>query len=582
MALGGFVHVALGDVTLLSANAIAYSTDRALSRGGQLTAAFERSVPGFAAQYAALGREHGPSRPQPGSAWFLPLDGGRRPQGVVVTVATGGGMARHERAYRAVEGALACAAEALAALGVKKPWKIALPTFLTGDGGARHDRLAVAEPQIEAAWDFLARHEGVDVAFVPYTEGTQQVWLEARRRVEARRGIRHDPALEPDPALVAALRRGECVLFVGSGTSTGSGLPTWSALVAELETALAIPDAHRRQDLDHFLDLAQWYRDEARSPSLEQLLRNRFAVATSGARPTLTHYLLTSLPVRNFVTTNYDDLIETALEALRLHPTRVVSEADVARTGERDARYVVKFHGCAATQGSEFVLSRDDYDDFFRRRPAMALLLEGLLLNQTFFFVGYGLRDPDFRQIHHRISHMLKGAKRPTFATTFEAISDQSRAQWQKKHLSLLSVPGADIDEKQRMLDRLLDRIAERVAADPQLFLAEDVERALPVELAHLREALLTVAEAAVKAAAVDSLSASDVSTVADVLRFLARRGYRGRSPPHLARLFGMLAKKEGLTADERSALLVSALRHTESLSEAEALRAAIAALGVR
>jgi hypothetical protein len=29
------------------------------------------------------------------------------------------------------------------------------------------------------------------------------------------------------------------------------------------------------------------------------------------------------------------------------------------------------------------VLCRDDYDEFFERRPAMALLLEGLMLNRN-------------------------------------------------------------------------------------------------------------------------------------------------------------------------------------------------------
>ena len=55
---------------------------------------------------------------------------------------------------------------------------------------------------------------------------------------------------------------------------------------------------------------------------------------------------------------------------------------------------------------------RFDYATFFERRPAMAILLEGLLLNQTFFFVGYSLRDPNFRQVFSRIARMLREARR--------------------------------------------------------------------------------------------------------------------------------------------------------------------------
>jgi len=90
----------------------------------------------------------------------------------------------------------------------------------------------------------------------------------------------------------------------------------------------------------------------------------------------------------------------------------------VARIRE-GATYVVKLHGDAA-HPDDIVLSRDDYHEFFERRPAMALLLEGLLLNRTFFFVGYGLRDPNFRQLFSRIARMLRQAQRPAFATSFE------------------------------------------------------------------------------------------------------------------------------------------------------------------
>src|SRR5207248_1179916 len=53
--------------------------------------------------------------------------------------------------------------------------------------------------------------------------------------------------------------------------------------------------------------------------------------------------------------------------------------ARCAQTGEREGTYVVKFHGDAET-GKGIVLKRDDYEGFFAYRPAMALLLEGLLL----------------------------------------------------------------------------------------------------------------------------------------------------------------------------------------------------------
>ena len=51
----------------------------------------------------------------------------------------------------------------------------------------------------------------------------------------------------------------------------------------------------------------------------------------SGALPTLAHYLLLSLPVRLVLTTNYDELLEMTLTALKRYPVKVVQQRDVPR-----------------------------------------------------------------------------------------------------------------------------------------------------------------------------------------------------------------------------------------------------------
>ncbi len=559
---------------MLSAHAVAYSTDWSLSEGGQLTAAFGARFSGFAARYAALRQGREPRSLAPGEAFWVETTGVDKPHGIVVTVAAAGRqMSKADRARAATQGALRCARDALAAAGKAKPWLVALPCFLAGDGGARHDRVTVAEPQIEAALDFVASEPDIDVAFVAFTEANYQVWLEARRRVRARRGpgAAHD---EPDERLVASVARGDCVIFAGSGLSAGSGLPGWAGLIEELADQLGVDPAERRGDLEYLLDLAQWYRNAGTSPSIEERIRRAFTVDASGARPTVAQYLLASLPARYFVTTNYDDLLETALGGLRRHALPVVAEHDVAKTGSPDGCYVVKFHGCAVAP-SDIVLSRDDYDGFFRARPAMALLLEGLLLNQSFLFVGYGLRDPDFRQIWSRIGAMLEGAKRPAFATTFDAPSRHGISQWERHGLHLFALEGATPHEKARRLDRFLDRLADLVARDPHLVLADDVEGTFTETFATIRADMLGLVPKLTEACRrAPSASRSEVLALADMLRFFVAHGWRGNMPGHVGGLFAALALHRGLSDDERTDLLVSALRHTESVEEAKKLRA--------
>jgi len=124
---------------------------------------------------------------------------------------------------------------------------------------------------------------------------------------------------------------------------------------------------------------------------------------------------------------------------------------------------VVKLHGDAA-HPDEVVLSRDDYDEFFARRPALALLLEGLLLNRTFSSPAYSLRDPNFRQ---------STAVLPACCATHAGRRSPRRSRpWRRSRLSaeamgpeasgLIGVP-ARRGEQQLEFLRFLDGLADRV-----------------------------------------------------------------------------------------------------------------------
>jgi hypothetical protein len=565
--LTGHVFVAPGDLTQLSADAVAYSASNMLSRNGSLVSAFEAHVPGFR-DFLWTRR---PSFAKPldvGTALWMPLPGGRRPFGVVVVVSTGRDAAPDEAAERAVRSALTEAVRQLRAAGHAGRLLVALPTFRVGLGGDRRRRLRSARTQVAAAVEALRGLADVDAAFIAYTPTLYYIYLEARRQVVG-------PAPGPrHPELEEALRAGEGVLFVGAGLSRGAGLPDWSQLIARLAADLGLPPGERFD----YLDLAQWHLDRFGKKALGAVVRDTYAGAA--ALPTLAHYLLLGLPLRYVITTNYDDLLERALTALKRHPTTVVHQPDVAGVGRGDGPFVVKLHG-DARHADEIVLCRDDYDAFFANRPAMALLLEGLLLTQTFFFAGYGLRDPNFRQVWARLARMLSQARRPAFATTFEGAGQAGTylaEQWRRQGLHLIEIDGATADEQQARLLRFLDALAERVALDrPALFLAPDVE-ASP-RLRRLRQLLADeVGEELCRRARADS--EADLRQLAAVLDFLTRLGWRPAlsGPVDLCGLWCWLAEQSATPADRRR-WLTAALGCAEQYADAEAVRARLAEL---
>jgi hypothetical protein len=225
---------------------------------------------------------------------------------------------------------------------------------------------------------------------------------------------------------------------------------------------------------------------------------------------------------------------------------------------------------------SSIVLSRDDYDHFFQKRPALALLLEGLLLNQTFFFVGYSLRDPDFRQIHSRISLMLEEARRPAFATTFDPHGPHALAQWKRKQVELVGLePGGD---RQMTLAAWLDALAERVLDAPPLLLAPDAEPELPPALIGLRDALLSAGEELQKLSRAAS-GPAEARELSRVLGALVDLGWRPRTRGPLWLLWLDLATRLPDPADRRR-LLADALAHTERYADVEGLNELLERLG--
>jgi hypothetical protein len=594
----GHLFVIHGDLTQLFADAVVYSTSRGLDGGGDLFSAFNRNVPGFGAALQAL-RDARPSL-EPGQAfWILPP--AKDIPGVVGAASTGGALEKQERCRRVVEQAITVSIQGLRDAGRTGRLLIALPTFLAGQGGGRHDLLELARVQLSVARGLIAFRDDVDVVFVAYTEAVYHAYLAARRALPVMTPSAPPPAdptsvtsstpaatvpsspfLDPPPGLVRALRDRECVLFVGSGLSLQAGLHSWGELVQVLQEKLGLDPASGGNHVDYFLDLAQWYREAFPEPSpdsLDKVVARLFGEAGPTLRPTMAHYQLLSLGPPQVITTNYDTLLERTCQALRRPVTRIVEPKDVPKAGRTHATCVVKFHGDAEVPGTA-VLSRDDYLHFYQTRPAMALLLEGLLLTRTFFFVGYSLRDPDFQQIYGRISRMLDSAKKTTYATSFDAHGVHAVNQWKRKQLELVPLSGADNDERARTLHIWLDRLVEQVIDVPPVLLAPDRDPDLPESLVGLRQHLLAAGEALEQQCSIPgSLKPTEVAQFLRVLESLVSLGWRPHSHRTLWKLWRDLALQLP-DIQERRRMLAHALRHTERLSDADRLIALLDELG--
>jgi hypothetical protein len=484
--LPSHLFVLPGDLTRLRADVLVFSTSTALRGGGHLHAPFAERLPWFAEALADIGPRVRPERVRwpVGQTLCLEPPSGKGPAVVVVASTIDGvlgtttpeHLSPDDCAERAVRGALATAHDYLRKQPGRGRRLVALPTFRLGLGGDRNDRLRSARAQVRAAVECLRAMPGLDAAFVAFTPDNHLIFLQARREVLG--GPPCCPlAVAGEPArlagLVQQIRAGRCVLFVGSGLSRQ--LPPWLELLRDLAADLGrSPPAEF--DLRQALELAEDYLWERGGSRLAAEIRRRYTdYDRSEVCPTPAHYLLLTLPLRLVITTNYDDLLERTLTALRRHHRLVLRDHEVVHTGGADPLCVVKFHGDPTADGGRgIVLARGHYEAFRIQHPGLALLLAGSLLNQTFLFVGYSRVDPNFQEIFGEVAGLYEGGSWQAFATSVDAPGQSAGG----RQLEVLQMPGDDIGSRVHQLALFLDWLADAVVLGPGVSSAEQARNA--------------------------------------------------------------------------------------------------------
>lgn len=231
----------------------------------------------------------------------------------------------------------------------------------------------------------------------------------------------------------AALR--SLVLFVGAGVSSAAGLPAWKALVAPLAQELGVDP-----NID-VLDLAQWYVDAHKRPALlERVVRALAPVH----QPSNLHLALAQVPAPVFFTTNYDLLMERAIEQMQgVPPDVVIEDGHVGLVDEARRTTLVKLHGCL-TLPETIVLTRDDYETYADRHRAMVAYLQSLLATRTFLFVGFSLVDPNFRAIYSTIARALGQHKRQAYLVEGVKRPEPLMRYWRQKGIVTITLDGYD------------------------------------------------------------------------------------------------------------------------------------------
>lgn len=362
---------------------------------------------------------------------------------------------------------------------------LALPLVGTGFGGKRREAGEVLFAVLPAIWDWLARHPA-DVALVTWEEEDFAAAQAARRSFAARGAPVWPDELAPrlrDAAreLAARASRGGLAIFAGAGVSASAGLPGWGELLDRLAARAGFDEATRvRLAALGPLDRAQLVAHRlGPEPALGRAVAE---LLDTGGAVSLAHQLLAALPVREFVTTNYDDCLERACDAIGRPVARLpYAPASTSR------RWLLKMHGCVRVP-EDIVLTRRDYVRYAERNAALAGIVQAMLVTRHMWFVGFGLDDDNFHRIVDAVRRAVTGAGRDRLGSAVTLFANPLLEQLWTDELDWipLAEPGAcPPTAAARRFELLLDHVAFHAASprhllDPRFAaVLTDDERAL-------------------------------------------------------------------------------------------------------
>ncbi len=239
-------------------------------------------------------------------------------------------------------------------------------------------------------------------------------------------------------------------LFLGAGINAnvkndagesfplGEGLSNWIA-----RDLLNTPDLSSTLD-----EAAEMARFRIGDKEFNRYLYEQF----SRFKPGTAHLALVQLPWDVIYTTNYDLLVEVASDAPSVEAAGVIRpifsmKTDLTPFSEKDILYY-KLHGSidlANTDEGRLILTKEDYRYYEAHRKPLFRRLERDLLRRTFIFIGYSLRDPDFRAILEDCRNEL-GAR--TFPLSFAVRSRFTEVEeifWRERYNIQLIQADADV-----------------------------------------------------------------------------------------------------------------------------------------
>ncbi len=195
---------------------------------------------------------------------------------------------------------------------------------------------------------------------------------------------------------VKDLAENNVALFAGAGMSRGAGYVDWRGLLTEIAKDVGL-DVTIEHDL---ISLAQYHVNENKSKA--KIVRKILEEFAEDAEATENHKILARLPIVTFWTTNYDTLIEDSLKSANKVVDVKYEKKQLANTRPKRDVVVYKMHG-DVRHPADAILTKEQYESYFKTHEDFITALSGDLISKTFLFVGFSFTDPNLDYVLSRL-----------------------------------------------------------------------------------------------------------------------------------------------------------------------------------
>lgn len=248
---------------------------------------------------------------------------------------------------------------------------------------------------------------------------------------------------EIPPAILAAIREGRAILFLGAAASYDailSGKPT-KITADEVKSRLSVEFLGGKYKERSLQTVADFARNEASLRDVQKLIHSMFVDLV----PNAFHLLVPKFRWKAIVTTNYDLIVERAYQSVEsplqdIFPVTRDGEGLENALGAQNSVPYLKLHGCINAHTDiqvPIVLDSQEYSKFSQGRANLVSTFKEWAINHPILFCGYSLNDENIKQILFDVGDASQA--RPQYLYVVPGMEQIEARYWSARRMAPLA-----------------------------------------------------------------------------------------------------------------------------------------------